>query len=67
MENITFDDFKKIDFRVAQIKEAQDVEGADRLFQLKVEVGGEERQLIAGIKGHYTNCLLYTSPSPRDS
>lgn len=53
MENITFDGFKKIEMRVGEIKEVDEVEGADRIFKLKVDIGGEERELIAGIKLHY--------------
>jgi len=54
MENISFADFKKMDIRVGEIKSAEDVEGADKLYKLIVDIGGEERQLVAGIKLHYT-------------
>ena len=53
MDNITFEEFKKLDLRVAEVKEVEEVEGADRLYKLKVLIGDEERQLIAGIKNHY--------------
>ena len=53
MESINFDYFKKLDLRVAQIKECEDVAGADRLYKLTIDVG-EERQIVAGIKGYYT-------------
>ena len=53
MEDISFDHFKKIDLRVAEIKSCEDVPGADRLYKLTIDVG-EERQIVAGIKGHYT-------------
>ena len=53
MENVTFDDFKKLDLRVGEIKEVEEVEGADRIYKLKVDIG-EERQLIAGIKQFYS-------------
>lgn len=53
MDNISFDDFKKLDLRVAQIKECDEVAGADRLYKLTIDVG-EERQIVAGIKAHYT-------------
>jgi methionyl-tRNA synthetase len=52
MENITFDDFKKLDLRVAEIKACEDVKGADRLYHLTIDLG-EERHIVAGIKGHY--------------
>jgi len=53
MDNITFDDFKKVELKVAQIKECEDIPGADRLYKLTIDVG-EERQIVAGIKLHYT-------------
>jgi methionine--tRNA ligase beta chain len=52
VENITFDYFKKIDLRVAEIKSVEDVPGADRLYRLVLDMG-EERQIVAGIKTHY--------------
>jgi methionyl-tRNA synthetase len=53
MDNITFDDFAKIDLRVAEIKACDDIEGADKLYRLTIDVG-EEREIAAGIKQHYT-------------
>jgi methionyl-tRNA synthetase len=53
MENINFDYFKKMDLRVAQVKECEDVPGADRLYRLVVDAG-EERQIVAGMKPYYT-------------
>ena len=52
MANISFDDFKKMDLRVGEIIEAEDIPGADKLYKLKVNIG-EERTLIAGIKPYY--------------
>jgi len=51
---ITMDDFKKIDLRVAKITEAERIEGTDKLLKLKVTLGIEERQLVAGIAQDYT-------------
>lgn len=50
---ITMDDFKKIDLRVAKITEAERIEGTDKLLTLKVTLGVEERQLVAGIAQDY--------------
>jgi methionyl-tRNA synthetase len=50
----TIEDFLKLEFKVAQIKEAKNHPNADRLFVLKVDLGGEERQLVAGIRSTYT-------------
>ncbi|MBU0672791.1 MAG: methionine--tRNA ligase subunit beta [Candidatus Margulisbacteria bacterium] len=54
MSNISFADFQKMDIRVGEIKSAEDVEGADKLYKVMVDIGGEERQLVAGIKQHYS-------------
>jgi methionine--tRNA ligase beta chain len=53
MENITFEDFKKVELRVAEIKECEEIPGADRLYRLGIDCG-EERQIVAGIKPYYT-------------
>jgi len=53
MENITFDHFKTMDLRVAQIKTCEDIEGADKIYQLTIDTG-EERTVVAGIKLFYT-------------
>jgi methionyl-tRNA synthetase len=53
MENISFADFQKLDIRVGEIKTAEDVPGADKLYKLMVDIGGEERQMVAGIKLYY--------------
>lgn len=51
---ITFDEFARVDLRVARIVEAEMHPNADRLLKLQVDDGsGEPRQICAGIKGHY--------------
>ena len=50
---ISYDDFAKLDLRVAKILDAEKVEGSDKLLKLKIRVGNEERQLVAGIAQHY--------------
>ncbi len=51
---ITFDDFAKVDLRIARITEAENHPNADRLLKLQLDDGsGEPRQICAGIKGHY--------------
>ncbi len=50
---ITFDDFLKLDLRVATIVQAREHPAADKLLVLQVDLGGEQRQIIAGIKGYY--------------
>ncbi|HOV90785.1 MAG TPA: methionine--tRNA ligase subunit beta [Syntrophorhabdaceae bacterium] len=53
MENITFDDFLKLDLRVAEIKACEDILGADKLYKLTIDLG-ETRDIVAGIKQYYT-------------
>lgn len=50
---IQFDDFAKIDLRIARIVAADHVEGADKLLQIKVDIGNETRNIFAGIKSAY--------------
>lgn len=53
-EHCTIEDFMKVDMRVARIVEAGHVEGADKLLQLKLSLGGDEtRNVFAGIKSVY--------------
>ena len=53
-EKITIDDFFKVELKVAKVLEASEIEGADRLLRLRVDLGSETRQLVAGIKKSYT-------------
>jgi methionyl-tRNA synthetase len=50
---VPYDDFAKIDLRVARIVAARPVEGADKLLQLTLDLGGETRNVFAGIKSAY--------------
>ncbi len=50
---ITIDDFAKVELRVAQVKVAEKVKGADKLLRLEVDLGNEVRQIIAGIAEAY--------------
>lgn len=51
---ITLDDFKKLDLRIATIKSAEAVQSSDKLLRLVINVGDEERQLVAGIAKSYS-------------
>ncbi|MFH0973906.1 MAG: methionine--tRNA ligase subunit beta [Candidatus Micrarchaeota archaeon] len=53
-EQISFEDFAKLDLRIAKILKAERVEKADKLLKLTVKIGGEERTLAAGIAQQYT-------------
>lgn len=49
----TFDDFKKLEIKIARIKEASDHPNADKLYVLNIEVGDRTKQIVAGIRNHY--------------
>jgi len=51
---ISIDDFAKVDLRIAKIIKAEHVEGADKLLQLTLDIGGETRNVFAGIKSAYS-------------
>lgn len=60
MENITYDEFKKMDIRVGTIREIEPVEGADKLLKCMVEIGDVDaegnttlRQIVSGIHEYY--------------
>jgi methionyl-tRNA synthetase len=55
VEQISYDDFAKVDLRIARIVKAEHVEGADKLLQLTLDIGEEQtRNVFAGIKSAYT-------------
>ena len=53
-DTIPYEDFAKVDLRVARIAEAREVEGADRLLALTLDLGDEQREVFAGIRTAYT-------------
>jgi len=55
---ITIDDFAKVDLRVARIVKAAHVDGADKLLQLTLDIGGETRNVFAGIRTGYDPAQL---------
>ncbi len=52
-DTIEYPDFTRLDLRIAQVIEARPVEGADKLLQLTLDLGGETRNVFAGIKSAY--------------
>lgn len=69
---ISFDEFSKIDLRVGRVVEVSDHPNADRLLVLTVDLGNEQRQLCAGLRGHYTaeqllgrNLIIVANLAPR--
>jgi len=71
-ETLTFDEFLKIKLKVAKVLEAVEHPDADKLLILKVDLGTEQRQIVAGIKKHYKpedvvgkNIIMITNLAPR--
>ena len=75
MEGIVdFSDWAKLDLRVGQIKKAEDIEGADKLYKLTVDLGKElgKRTVCAGLKKFYSKedlkgrkIILFSNLAPR--
>ena len=74
MENIKFSDWQKLDIRAGKILKVEDVEGADKLYKLSVDLGKElgKRVIVAGIKPYYKkeelkskSCTIFTNLEPR--
>ncbi|MDD8024917.1 MAG: methionine--tRNA ligase [Acidobacteriota bacterium] len=53
MDIITYEEFKKLDLRVGLVLKAERVEGATRLLKLQIDLGGEQRQIVAGVAETY--------------
>jgi len=54
MDIITYDEFKRMDLRVAHILKAERIPGATKLLKLEVDIGTEKRQMVAGVAETYT-------------
>jgi methionyl-tRNA synthetase len=55
---VTYEDFRKIELKIAKIKDVQDHPNADRLYVIKVDVGDKEKQIVAGIRNSYVKEAL---------
>jgi len=69
---IQYADFEKLDLRVAEILNAEDIEGADKLYKLEISLGNETRTICAGIKEFYNKeelkgkkIIVLTNLAPR--
>ena len=73
MEGIVeFDDWQKLELRVAQIVEVEDIEGADKLYKMSLDIGGEKKTVCAGLKEYYSKedlqdkkVILFVNLTPR--
>ena len=50
---ISFQDWQKAELKVAKIIAAEDIEGKDKLYKIQIDLGSEQRQIIAGVKQYY--------------
>jgi len=55
---ITIADFQKVELRIATVRAAEPHPNADRLLVLTIDVGGEERRIVAGIRASYEPAAL---------
>ena len=58
MTPLALEEFKKIELRTAKVLDAQEIPGADRLWKLLIDVGSEKKEIVAGIKAHYSREAL---------
>lgn len=69
---VTFNEWARMDLRVGEVLEIEDVAGADKLYKLKIDLGTETRILVAGLKQHYTKqeldgkrCIVFCNLEPK--
>lgn len=69
---VSYGEWQKLDLRVAEILEIEEVPGADKLYKLKIDLGTETRTLVAGLKKYYTKeelegkrCIVFCNLEPR--
>ena len=55
---VTIEDFRKLELKIAQIKEVSEHPNADKLLVLTLDLGDRTKQVVAGIKGSYTREAL---------
>lgn len=72
-EHISIDDFKKVEIKIGEIRNAGKIEGSDKLLRLIVNFGDHERQVLSGIAAYFPNpeelvgkrCPFVTNLAPR--
>lgn len=74
VETIKFSDWQKLDLRTGKILKVEDIEGADKIYKLSIDLGKElgKRTIVAGIKPYYKKeelkgktCTVFTNLEPR--
>ena len=51
---ISFQDWQKAELKVAKIASVEDIEGKDKLYKIQIDLGQEQRQIVAGLKQYYS-------------
>jgi methionyl-tRNA synthetase len=69
---VTFNEWTKLDLKVGEILEIEDIPNANKLYKLKIDLGTETRILIAGLKPYYTRqelenkrCIVFCNLEPK--
>ena len=62
-EPVSYDDFARLELRVAKVLEARPHPNADKLLLLQVDVGDQQKQIVAGIREYYTSEQLVSRAS----
>ena len=69
---VSFNEWEKLDLRAGKIVKVEDVENADKLYKLEIDLGNEKRTVCAGLKKHYSKkqlegkrCVLFCNLEPR--
>ncbi len=72
MEEIDFPSWQKVEMVVGKILKVEDIENADKLYKLEVDIGKEKRILVAGLKKHYSKeelidkrCIVLANLEPK--
>ena len=72
MEIVSFKDWQKLDLRTGEIIETEEIDNADKLYKIKVDLGTETRILVAGLRKYFTKeelegkkCIVLTNLEPR--
>jgi len=71
-EMVSFNEWGKIELKAGKILKAEDIEGADKLYKLEVDLGSEKKTILAGIKQFYKKdelknklCIVFSNLEPR--
>ena len=51
---VSFEDFKKLDLRIAEIVDVKDHPNADKLYIIQIDISGQTKQIVAGVRGQYS-------------